>query len=54
MFMSMLQLNVPKLALGAVAMTGESVTLRGLTAEQFAKNRGEPAGTVRMFAMSAR
>ncbi len=39
-FMSMLQLNLPKVAHGP-KNNGRPVTLRGLTAEQFAKNRGE-------------
>lgn len=39
-FMSMLQLNVPP-ATHAAKKTGRPVTLRGLTAQQFAKNRGE-------------
>ncbi len=45
-FMSMLQLNVPRIA-HAKKSEGRPVTLRGLTAEQFAKNRGEAPPNVK-------
>ena len=45
-FMSMLQLNLPRVA-HSPKNNGKPVTLRGLTAEQFAKNRGEAPPNVR-------
>ncbi len=46
-FMSLLQLNVPKLAHASPKNNGKPVTLRGLSAEQFAKNRGEAPPNVK-------